>query len=64
MKTAIKEVWRRDPALRRQLGHAYLHLSHFQDGIGNEVLDCKLPGGAVAAAAANDLEAVRHHAAD
>jgi hypothetical protein len=64
MKTAIKEVWRREPALRRQLGHAYLHLSHFQDGIGGEVLDCKLPGDVVAAAASNDLEVVRQHAAD
>ncbi len=43
MKDIIKQVWREKPQLRGVLGHAYLHLSHFQDGIGDAVLDCKIP---------------------
>ncbi len=42
MKTVIKEVWRQEPKLRGVLTQAYLHLSQFQDGIGDAILDCKL----------------------
>lgn len=62
MKAVIKEVWHRKPALRGQLTHAYIHLSQFQDGIGDAVLDCALPRDAVAVAAAKDLNAVRQQA--
>jgi len=62
MKTAIKDVWRREPGLRGQLAHAYLHLSHFQDGIGSAVLDCQLPGDAIATA--DDVDALRREAID
>ena len=51
MRTVIK-VWRREPALFREPSHANPYLSHFQDGIGNTVLDDKLLGDMVAAAAA------------
>jgi hypothetical protein len=61
MKTVIKG-WRREPALFRQPSHANPYLSHFQDGIGNTVLDAKLLGDIVAAAAANDSDAVRRQA--
>lgn len=43
MKDVIKVVARETPNLRRQLMHAYLYLSHFQDGIGDAVFDSKLP---------------------
>lgn len=59
MKTVIKEVWRQEPRLRSQLMHAYLHLSQFQDGIGEAVLDCKLPDLKKNADGTPDLEAVR-----
>jgi hypothetical protein len=37
-------VWREQPKMRAALTQAYLHLSQFQDGIGDAVvLDCKLP---------------------
>ena len=62
MKAVIKELWRPEPALRRQLANAYLYLSHFQDGVGNTVLDGELPGDKVAAGTANDLDAVRRQA--
>jgi hypothetical protein len=42
MKTVIKEVWRQEPKLRGVLSQAYLHLSQFQDGIGDAILDCKI----------------------
>jgi hypothetical protein len=61
LKTVIKDVWRREPALRGQLAHAYLYLSHFQDGIGHDILDGKLPGNL---SATDDLEAIRQQAAD
>jgi len=41
MKTAIKEMWQREPKLRYPLAQMYLYLSHFQDGISDIVLDCK-----------------------
>lgn len=59
MKDVIKEVWREQPKLRGVLTQAYLHLSQFQDGIGDAVLDCKLP-----APASHDLEAIRREAAE
>jgi hypothetical protein len=44
MKEVIREVWREQPKMRGALTQAYLHLSQFQDGIGDAVvLDCKLP---------------------
>ena len=43
MKAVIREVWQREPKLRDLLAQMYLYLSHFQDGIGDVVLDCKLP---------------------
>jgi hypothetical protein len=42
MKTVIKEMWRQEPKLRGVLTQAYLHLSQFQDGIGDAILDCKI----------------------
>ena len=62
MKAVIKDVWKREPRLRDQLTHAYMHLSHFQDGIGDTVLDCELPAVKVGADGAPDLEAVRQRA--
>jgi len=62
MKAVIKDVWKREPRLRDQLTHAYMHLSHFQDGIGDTVLDCELPGVKVGADGAPDLEAARQRA--
>jgi hypothetical protein len=61
MKTVIEDVWRREPALRGQLAHAYLYLSHFQDGKGNEILDGKIPGDLKGT---EDLEAIRQQATD
>ena len=43
MKAVIKDVWKREPSLRNQLSLAYVFLGHFQDGIGDAVLDCKMP---------------------
>lgn len=51
MKAAIIEVWQREPKLRDVLAHMYLYLGHFQDGIGDIVLDRKLASNGVAAAA-------------
>jgi hypothetical protein len=62
MKAVIKEVWLREPALRGQLTHAYMHLSQFQDGIGDAVLDCVLPRDTVTTATAKDLDALRQQA--
>lgn len=70
LKAVIKEVWKTEPKLRNELAQAYLYLSHFQDGIGDVVLECKLPnrseerdrrilGGT---ASAHDLEVVRQEA--
>jgi hypothetical protein len=43
LKDVIKEIWRQQPTLRAALSQAYLHLSQFQNGIGDAVvLDCKL----------------------
>lgn len=64
MKAVIKEVWRQEPRLRPQLMHAYLHLSHFQDGIGDAVLDSKLPELKKNADGTPDLEAMRQLATD
>jgi hypothetical protein len=61
MKTVIKDVWRREPALRNHLASAYLYLSHFQDGIGTEILDGKLAGGLTDT---KDMEAMRQLAVD
>jgi hypothetical protein len=44
--------------------HAYLHLSHFQDGIGDAVLDSKLPELKKNADGTPDLEAMRQLATD
>jgi hypothetical protein len=41
-----------------------MHLSQFQDGIGDAVLDCKLPAIKVGADGTPDLEAVRQQAID
>lgn len=60
MKVVIKEVWEREPKLRGFLTQAYLHLSQFQDGIGDAVLDCKIPE--VGAAGSHNLEALRQEA--
>ena len=38
MKDLIKEAWRQEPGSRARLNIAYLHLSQFQDGIGNAIL--------------------------
>ena len=64
MKTVIKEVWHQEPRLRPQLMQAYLHLSSFQDGIGDAVLDCKLPDINRRADGTSDLEALRQRAID
>jgi hypothetical protein len=42
MKAVIKEVWQQEPKLRAVLTEAYLHLSQFQDGIGDAILDCQI----------------------
>ncbi|HVH76531.1 MAG TPA: hypothetical protein VM755_16565 [Stellaceae bacterium] len=62
MKAVIKEVWPQEPGLRPQLMQAYLHLSSFQDGIGDAVLDPKLPDIKRRADGTPDLEAVRQQA--
>jgi hypothetical protein len=62
MKAVIKEVWRQEPRLRPQLMQAYLHLSSFQDGIGDAVLDCKLRDIRRRADGTPDLGALRKHA--
>jgi hypothetical protein len=59
MKAVIKDMWRREPQLRAVLAQGYLHLSWFQDGIGDAVLDCKIPP---IQAAPHDLEALRREA--
>jgi hypothetical protein len=64
MKAVIKEVWLREPALRGQLTHAHIHLSQFQEGIGDAVLDCKLSRDTFADTAAKDLDAVRRQAVE
>ena len=64
MKAVIKEVWRQEPGLRPQLMHAYLHLSHFQDGIGDAVLNSKLPELHRGADGVPDPEVVRQLASD
>ena len=64
MKAVIKELWRQEPTLRPQLMQAYLHLSSFQDGIGDAMLDCKLPDINRPADSTPDLEALRQHAID
>jgi hypothetical protein len=64
MKAVIKEVFRQEPGLRPQLLHAYLHLSHFQDGIGDAVLDSKLADIKRGADGVPDPEAVRQLAGD
>jgi hypothetical protein len=64
LKAVIKEVWRREPGLRPWLMHAYLNLSYFQDGIGDAVLDCKLPGIERQPDGTSDLEAIRQDASD
>jgi hypothetical protein len=56
MKAVIKEVWRQEPKLRGVLTQAYLHLSQFQDGIGDALLDCKISEAGAAAAASHDLD--------
>ncbi len=43
MKAVIKDVWKREPRLRGPIKNAYTYLSHFQDGIGDTVLDFKIP---------------------
>jgi hypothetical protein len=62
MKAVIKEAWQQEPGLRPQLAEAYLYLSHFQDGIGDVVLDSKLPAINTGADSTPDLEAVRREA--
>lgn len=62
MKAVIKDVWKREPSLRGQLTHAYMYLRNFQDGIGDVVLDCKIPAIKVGADGAPDLEAMRQQA--
>ena len=64
MKAAIKEMWRQEPGFRPQLMRAYLYLSHFQDGIGDTVLDSKLPEIRRGADGTPDLEALRQQAID
>jgi hypothetical protein len=48
MKAALKIAWRIAPSdeLRRATEHAYLHLSSFQDGVGDEPIDPTLSAGA------------------
>jgi hypothetical protein len=62
MKAVIREVWQREPKLRDLLAHMYLYLSHFLDGIGDIVLDRKLPISEVAAPTGHDLEALKREA--
>lgn len=62
IKAAIKNVWKAEPRLRSMLAHAYLFLSHFQDGIGSAVLDCKIPAMKVGADGAPDRETVMREA--
>lgn len=64
MKAVIKEAWRQEPGLRPQLMHAYLYLSHFQDGIGDAVFDSKLPDIKSGADGVPDPEAMRQLADD
>lgn len=64
MKAVIKEAWQREPRLRPQLMHAYLHLSYFQDGIGDTILDFKLADIRGTADGRTDLEAVRQQASE
>lgn len=58
MKAVIREVWQREPKLRDLLGHMYLELSHFQDGIG-DALGPTLPSSADGVADRHDLEALQ-----
>ena len=58
MKGVIREVWQREPKLRDLLGHMYLYLSHFQDGIG-DALDSTLPSSADGVADPHDLDALQ-----
>jgi hypothetical protein len=62
MKDVIKEVWREQPKLRGTLTQAYLHLSQFQDGIGDAVLDCKVVEAGGAAAGSHDVETLQREA--
>lgn len=64
MKAVIKEVWRREPRLRPHLMQAFLHLSSFQDGIGDAVFDCELPDIKRRGDDTPDLDAVRQEAID
>jgi hypothetical protein len=64
LKTVIKNAWKREPSLRNQLECAYVHLSHFQDGIGDAVLDCNLPDVERGPDAAPDLQALQQQAID
>jgi hypothetical protein len=64
MKAIIKEAWQHHPGLRHQLMQAYLYLSHFQEGIGDAVLDSKLPPIKKNADGTPDLEAVTQQAID
>ena len=62
MKDVIKEVWREQPKLRGTLTQAYLHLSQFQDGISDAVLDCKISEAGGAAAGSHDVKTLRREA--
>jgi hypothetical protein len=58
MTAIIKDAWKQEPGLRGQLTHAYIYLSHFQDGIGDTALDCKISAIKVGADGAPDHGAV------
>ena len=47
MKIALKVAWRVAPDVnvRNGVEHGYLNLANFQEGVGDEPVDCKLPPG-------------------
>jgi hypothetical protein len=43
MKLLLKIAWLADPSGREPIEYGYIHLAHFQDGIGDKPIDCNLP---------------------
>jgi hypothetical protein len=48
MKRVLRDAWlaQTDQKTRTFLEIAYVHLSQFQDGVGDKPIDCKLPSDA------------------
>jgi hypothetical protein len=59
MKTAIKQAWLQEPRLRGAFTAMYLHLSSFQDGIGDAVFECSVPGARDISKLSRDQDALR-----